>query len=118
MSVLFEKDAFASHDPSFIDVAFVALDDASYNERSVLAQSLRRLGLRVEVLLTADKLGKQFEYAQKKGAVACILIGETERQNQTCVVKVLGSTEQTVFAITDAEAIYHSLVSLRHKTQD
>jgi histidyl-tRNA synthetase len=62
---------------------------------TVLAQKLRHQGYAVEVDLSGSAFGKQFKRADRSGAKACLILGDTEAENETVQVKWLASGEQS-----------------------
>ncbi|MDG2388859.1 MAG: histidine--tRNA ligase [Planctomycetaceae bacterium] len=75
-----------------------------------IAQQLRHSGLSVEVYTDHKKMGKQFQYADKKGIPIVLIAGEDERSAGTWQVKELSSGDQT--PILEAELVDHLLVLL------
>ena len=73
-----------------------------------LAQKLRQAGFTVELDLSGSAFGKQFKRGDRSGAAACLVLGDTEAQNQTVNLKWLASGEQQeikqseLLATTDA----------------
>ena len=73
-----------------------------------LAQKLRQAGFTVELDLSGSAFGKQFKRGDRSGAAACLVLGDTEAQNQTVKLKWLASGEQQeikqseLLATTDA----------------
>ncbi len=75
-----------------------------------IATDLRRAGLAVEVVLGAEKLGKQFKYADRKKIPIVVVPGPDELARGEVTVKLLASGEQkTVSTSTLAEAVQQSL---------
>jgi histidyl-tRNA synthetase len=66
-----------------------------------LAQKLRQTGFAVELDLSGSAFGKQFKRADRSGAVACLVLGDAEAQNQTVNLKWLKSGEQQAIAQAD-----------------
>ncbi|MEO1340497.1 MAG: histidine--tRNA ligase, partial [Cyanobacteria bacterium J06635_13] len=64
----------------------------------LLAQKLRGLNLGVELDLSGSAFGKQFKRADRSGAVACLVIGDAEAENNTVNLKWLASGEQQAIA--------------------
>ncbi len=56
-----------------------------------LAMELRRAGVSVEVYPEPKKLGAQLKYADRRGHALAVVIGDSEWQEQTCQLKVLGT---------------------------
>lgn len=63
-----------------------------------IAQQLRQAGFKAELDLSGSAFGKQFKRADRSGAVACLILGEAEADNQTVQVKWLSSGEQSELA--------------------
>lgn len=59
-----------------------------------IATKLRMAGVTTELALSADKLGKQFKYADRRGARFAIVIGPEEAALDSVVVKDLKTGEQ------------------------
>lgn len=66
-----------------------------------LAYSLRQVGFAVELDLSGSAFNKQFKRADRSGAVACLVLGDAEAENQTVNLKWLKSGEQTAIAQSD-----------------
>jgi histidyl-tRNA synthetase len=58
-----------------------------------LAAELRRGGLAVEVYPEAKKLGAQLKYADRRGHVVAVIVGDAEWESGTCQLKQLGTGE-------------------------
>ncbi len=67
----------------------------------VLAQKLRSAGFIVELDLSGSAFGKQFKRADRSGAVACIVLGDAEAENNTVNLKWLASGEQETINQSD-----------------
>lgn len=92
--------------------AFLCLfSEADYASNAALATALRKAGLKVELALSAGKLGKQFQLATKKGHRFALLQGDTERQAGQLVLKDLSTGGQQTLAC-DTEASLGHIVSL------
>jgi histidyl-tRNA synthetase len=61
-----------------------------------LAGELRAVGLRVDVYPEADKIGKQFKYADSRGVRFVTIVGEAEAERGEVAVKNLKTGEQQV----------------------
>jgi histidyl-tRNA synthetase len=57
---------------------------------------LRKEGLKAELYPDASKIGKQFQYADKRGIPFAVLTGETELTDNTYTLKNLATGEQEV----------------------
>ena len=78
-----------------VDVFLPIFDDALVNDYFALAKKLRAESIGVEMYPEAKKLGAQLKYAGKKGFSFALILGQTERENGTVVVKNLKTGEQT-----------------------
>ena len=63
-----------------------------------LAGSLRAAGLRADVYPEADKIGKQFKYADSRGIRFVAVVGDDEAANDAVAIKDLKTGEQTSHA--------------------
>lgn len=68
-----------------------------------IGRMLRSAGIAVEVFPEAKKLGKQLQYANRKGFLAAIIAGEEEFANGTWQVKNLKAGDQTT--VQEAELV-------------
>ena len=81
---------------------FVALFDAEgYAEHVKIAGILRAHGLRAELSLAPDKLGKQFKLAERKGYRHVLISGPDERARGLVNVKDLAGGSQETLALAD-----------------
>ena len=69
-----------------------------------LAAELRAAGLAVEVYPEPAKLGKQLQYADRKGFRVALIAGEREFAAGECQVKNLASGESTSVSLADGAA--------------
>jgi histidyl-tRNA synthetase len=74
------------------------MDDKIFMEIVGLADELRNAGWKAEISLEAQKLGKQFQIAEKKGYRYILLMGIDEIQKNEIVLKDLQSSNQTIFS--------------------
>jgi histidyl-tRNA synthetase len=70
-----------------------------------LAQEVRTTGIACETYLVSRALGKQLEYANKRGFRFAIIAGENEFDNQSVIVKDLKTGEQSSIPRSDI-AVY------------
>lgn len=84
-----------------VDFYVVSRGADAQNQALVLAQKLRHQGLRVELDLSGSGFGKQFKRADRSGAVACLILGDAEAENQTVQLKWLASQTQTELTQAD-----------------
>ncbi len=80
------------------DVMVTIWSEETVGDSLKLANDLRRQGLRVTVYPEAEKLGKQFKYADSINVPFVCVLGETELAEGTVTVKNLKSGDQVVSA--------------------
>lgn len=86
---------------SKLDFYVVSRGDVAQAQSIVLAQKLRKAGFSVELDLSGSAFKKQFARADRSSAVACLVIGDEEAQNQTVQIKWMASKAQSAIAIAD-----------------
>ena len=74
---------------------FVSRGEKAEQQSVLLAQKLRSAGFSVEIDLSGSAFGKQFKRADRSGAVACLVLGDAEAENETVQLKLLASGKQT-----------------------
>ncbi|MGK7934341.1 MAG: histidine--tRNA ligase [Xenococcaceae cyanobacterium] len=101
------------HQPPTIQPDFYLISRGEKAEAQglVLAQKLRSAGFIVELDLSGSAFGKQFKRGDRSGAVACIVIGDAEAENQTLNLKWLASGEQQSIAQKDLLGMTEELKS-------
>jgi histidyl-tRNA synthetase len=95
---------------SAIDFYVVSRGEKPEAQALKLAQSLRHEGFNVEHDLSGSAFGKQFKRADRSGAAACLVLGDTEAETGTVQIKWLKSGEQS--AISQAE-LFSKLEEIR-----
>lgn len=86
-----------------LDFYLVSRGEVAEAQALILAQKLRQAGFSVELDLSGSAFKKQFARADRSGAVACLILGDEEAQNQTVKLKWMASKEQ--MALTQAELL-------------
>lgn len=104
--LLEQLDSIAVNSP---DLYIVSRGVAAEAQGLLLAQKLRSLDLDVELDLSGSAFGKQFKRADRSGAVACLVIGDAEAENQSVNLKWLASGEQQAIAQKDVLAMIAEL---------
>ncbi len=89
--------------PATVDLYLVSKGEKAEAQALVLAQTLRQKGFIVELDLSGSAFGKQFKRADRSRAVACLVLGDAEAENQTVQLKWLGTGEQE--AISQSELL-------------
>ncbi|NJN74486.1 MAG: histidine--tRNA ligase [Limnothrix sp. RL_2_0] len=64
----------------------------------ILAHKLRFAGCSVELDLSGSAFGKQFKRADRSGAIACLVIGDNEAENNQVQLKWLQTKDQQILA--------------------
>jgi histidyl-tRNA synthetase len=90
------------HTPAQVFIPY--FDPAHLGDYFKLAARLRAAGLPVEVYPEPAKLGKQLQYADRKGFRVALIAGEREFAAAACQIKDLSSTASTTVALTDDAA--------------
>jgi len=94
------KEFLASHNlleqtKSKTQIFIVSFDNENTKIKNfILVQKLRQQGFNVELSLSTQKLGKQLQDAEKKGALVAIIQGEDEINNNTFLVKNIQDRSQ------------------------
>ena len=76
------------------DVLIVQFSKEGLNDYLSIAAGLRSEGVKVELYPDAKKLGKQFQYADRRGFKAVVVAGEDELAADKVTVKMLEKGEQ------------------------
>ena len=99
--VLEELKLFPQEVHSGTQVLFFNLGQAESKKAFSLMQQLRDKGIRCELYHEQSKFDKQFKYAEKKHIAYAVMIGSRELESNTCIIKKLGTGEQSTVALTD-----------------
>ncbi|AFY76192.1 MAG: histidine--tRNA ligase [Hydrococcus sp. C42_A2020_068] len=83
------------------DFYVVSKGDSAEAQALILAQKLRSVGFRVELDLSGSAFGKQFKRADRSGAIACLVLGDSEAQNNTVQLKWMATQVQQAIAQSD-----------------
>ena len=68
-----------------------------------IMKDLRQSGIACELFHEPLKIDKQFRYAERKKIPYIIIIGSTEMENESCVVKTLETGEQVTIHVKDLQ---------------
>ncbi|MEC4116585.1 MULTISPECIES: histidine--tRNA ligase [Myroides] len=74
-------------------------EEMSYSMQAVM--KLRDAGVKTELYPDKAKVGKQFQFADKKGIPFAVLVGSEEMSNNKFTLKELASGEQTVVSLEE-----------------
>ena len=75
-------------------VLVTIFDKDMLNKSIELARKLRESGIATDIYLDADKLGKQFAYADKLNVPFVVILGENEAQKGVIALKDMESGDQ------------------------
>lgn len=84
-------------------VMVTVFDKETYKASVALCNRLREKGIAVALYPEADKLGKQFKYADRCGFKGALVLGPDELQKEEVVLKDLTTREQISFPNVDLE---------------
>ena len=98
MDLVFREKLLPTDQLCLSDVLVTVFDESQRQAMNELADQLRAEGVRVEVYFKAPKIGKQIEYADKKG-IRYVLFADPEKGT---VIKDLKTQAQT--SLTDIKA--------------
>jgi histidyl-tRNA synthetase len=84
-----------------LDVAFVALDDASLTAVVPVMQAARRAGLRADVDYTLRKMDKQVKAAAARGAAYAVIVGSDELAAGDATLQDLGTRARERIRLAD-----------------
>ncbi len=93
---LFPETVSASSKVMFLNMGE---EEMSYGVQAVM--KLRDAGIRTEVYPDKAKVGKQFQFADKKGIPYAVLVGSQEIADQKYTLKELASGEQEVLSLEE-----------------
>jgi histidyl-tRNA synthetase len=92
-----------------LDFYMVSRGDRAEPQALRVAQTLRQSGFSVELDLSGSAFGKQFKRADRKGAIACLILGDAEAESETVQLKWLGSGEQRAIAQAELPGLVDEL---------
>lgn len=92
--VVMEERGMLPADRAAADVMVAQFDASLAAEALALARDLRAAGLRVDLHVDADKVGKQYKAADERGIACVALVGPAEAANGTVALKHLKSGER------------------------
>ncbi len=77
-------------------VYLISQNDAARDANMGLLAELRRSGIAAEMDLAGRSVKNQFKVADREGAAACVVVGESELSTGTVTIKVMAGGEQSV----------------------
>lgn len=99
--VMEERGMFKALNNTASEVMVLQVEDATAAQALQAATLLRHAGIRTELYPQADKLGKQFQYAEQRGVKLAVFVGSRERDSGVCAVKNLATQQQTLVPAGD-----------------
>ncbi|ABW25691.1 histidine--tRNA ligase [Acaryochloris marina] len=94
-----------------LDFYCVARGPEAEAQALLICQNLRENGFSVEMDLSGSAFGKQLKRANRSGALACLILGDTEACDRTVQLKWLASGEQESIAQADLRNLTSQLQS-------
>ncbi|MDR0607150.1 MAG: hypothetical protein LBG52_02085 [Candidatus Peribacteria bacterium] len=98
-------------DNSLADVLIFHFEDNASQYREKVADLLRKNGIRVDHYLNTDKLGKQFQYAERKNIPYGIFAGEREQESGKIQIKDLQKRTTNEVGINDIVEVVKKLLN-------
>lgn len=92
-----------------LDFYCVARGPEAEAQALLICQNLRKNGFSVEMDLSGSAFGKQLKRANRSGALACLILGDTEACDRTVQLKWLASGEQESIAQADLSSLTSQL---------
>ncbi len=108
--VLEGLNLFPTQAGSTTQVIFANFGENEMCASLALVQELRNSGISTEVYPTNQKIKKQFDYAEAKGATYLVFIGETELTNKVATVKNIVSGEQQNVPFNELNNFFSSIL--------
>jgi histidyl-tRNA synthetase len=106
--VLTELDLFPENISQGTTVLFFNLGQQESEYGFSIMQALRGAGISAEMFHEPAKMGKQFNYAEKKNIPFAAIIGSREMEEQACLVKELATGEQQKIPVDRLAAFFLS----------
>lgn len=100
--VMNELNLFPESLSAGVQVLLAAFDEATHEYAFGCAARLRAAGISVELYPEPGKLKKQFEYAAKRNVPFVAIVGETEMQSGTLMLKDQKTGEQRAVTVEEA----------------
>lgn len=86
-----------------LDFYVVSRGEKAENQAAILAHKLRRAGFSVELDLSGSGFKKQFKRADRSNAIACLVLGDAEAEQEKVKLKWMQTQEQQ--ELTQAELL-------------
>ena len=99
--LLTDNNIISAENESISDVLVISMND-DYEVCTKIVTKLREEGLKAQLNIENQKLGKKFKYADKINVKYVITIGEDEVKNNVVALKNMNTGEQQAIALEDA----------------
>lgn len=96
--VMQELELFPDEINETVEVFCVNFGEKEALQSFKLVQKLRRLGIKSEVYPEETKMKKQMNYAHKRNIPFVVIVGESELQNNTFILKNMNTGEQVTLS--------------------
>ena len=83
------------------DFYLISRGEKAEAQALVLGHKLRQAGFTLELDLSGSAFGKQFKRADRSKAIACLVIGDTEAENDTVQLKWMATQQQQTIPIAE-----------------
>jgi histidyl-tRNA synthetase len=105
LSVIYEllKDKEEFKNKSIVDIYIIPMD--TYKESLKIADSIRDLGLNVEVEMKSQKVKKSLEYANRENIPYIIILGENELKENNFKLKDMENGTEVTISLNDLNEI-------------
>jgi len=104
--VIEELNLFPETVSNVTDVLFLNFGDNEAKYAMKALQQLREKGINAELYPDKAKVGKQFQFAEKKGIRYAVLVGATEMQNNVFALKDLQTGSQENVDFEELKAVF------------
>lgn len=89
-----------------VKVLFATMDEAAFQYAFQCISELRQAGVAAELYPEPGKLKKQFEFAAKRNVPYMAIVGESEMQNRTLMVKDQKTGEQKAMNVAELAQLF------------
>lgn len=95
-------------------ILITVFDEQTQNQSLLLADELRKAGLKVNCYPQADKLGKQFKFGDRTGIKVAVVLGPDEIDKSEVTLKDLSSGAQQTVPRSQATSIINDMLDNTH----
>ncbi|MHC1683349.1 MAG: histidine--tRNA ligase [Clostridiaceae bacterium] len=105
LNMTLEEEGIEIPKPAHIELYIASMDENSKIEAVKIANTLRRLGVKVEIDHMGKSVKAQMKYANKVEALYSLVLGETEVTDRVAKLKRMSDGEQFDINLDDADKI-------------